>query len=303
MAGLSWPAYPAWLAALQRDFGQALRTPLDRSSGTLCASTTQYSPELVNGVRTPRDLAAAERLAVYNRQYWFRLFTILQRAYPLVARLLGFWRFNRDAAAFLLERPPTGWDIDAIVPAFQDYLSRALPAEQIELDDPQLDGPRRSLPARALREAVELDAAHHRVVRAPPSVEYRPTADDAERLLTCRLRLSPAAAIVTESWSLCELRQQALGAPDASSLKLGPPLSRPRDWLLLRQQVAVSLSPLEPGEAALLRLLALHPVGAALAELETSYPQESVAELPERARTWLARSVQLGIWTGLDAVP
>ena len=55
-----------------------LRTPLSRSTGTLRAETSAYPEALLAQAKPGRQLSQAERLAVYNRQYWFRLFTLLQ---------------------------------------------------------------------------------------------------------------------------------------------------------------------------------------------------------------------------------
>ena len=38
---------PAWLAELQAHFGAALRTPLDRSTGTLRATPERYDAEVL----------------------------------------------------------------------------------------------------------------------------------------------------------------------------------------------------------------------------------------------------------------
>ena len=40
-------AAPTWLADFQRRFGDAIRTPLDRSSGTLAAEPAAYDDALV----------------------------------------------------------------------------------------------------------------------------------------------------------------------------------------------------------------------------------------------------------------
>lgn len=100
---------PEWLAELQARFGSVLRTPLDRSTGTLSATPETYDPILVAQVSDPRGLA------IYNRQVWFRLFEVLQSAFPLTARLLGLWQFNFYASRFLEGNPPHTWNIDCEV--------------------------------------------------------------------------------------------------------------------------------------------------------------------------------------------
>src|SRR6185436_18864497 len=101
-----------------------LRTPLDRSSGTLSATPSAYDP-LVRAVDGPRG-SASERLAVYNRQYWFRLFRVMQGCFPLTTRLLGHWTFNGHAGRFLLEHAPHGWDIEQASEGFVTWLATSL---------------------------------------------------------------------------------------------------------------------------------------------------------------------------------
>lgn len=275
-----------------------LRTPLARATGTLRAATSAYPPALLAQAKPGRELDQAERLAVYNRQYWFRLFTLLQGAFPLTAQLIGLWRFNELASDFLIARPPRGWDLGQVGDGFADFLSRALPDTELEVQATQ-----GSLPRAALVEAARIDTAYRDVFGAPAVTPYAPAFDDAARLLQGTLRLSPAVALLTESWPLCELRRRTLEPRTFhGSLALGPRLAAPRSWLLGRDGLTLGLLPLEPREAQLLRLLVQHPVGTALARLEAACADSDSERqrLPELVQTWLARSVGRGIWAGLD---
>jgi hypothetical protein len=290
MARVAWPPLPAWVESLQGAFADTLRRPLDRSSGTLRARTDGYDASLV-AATTAHHLSAAERLAVYNRQYWMRLFTVLHGAYPLVARLLGYWELNRWAEPYLLQHPPRTWDIDAIVPGFEPFLKAALPREACDVAQPP-----RTLPTLAVLQAATIDAAHHRVFRAPQDVAYQPAPSEGAALLQSQLRFVSSAALLTESWPLHELRHQALAMSGEQQLPLGEALPRPRTWLLMRHELAMGLFALEPREAELLELLQVRPVAAALAQLEDQCSTEERARLPEQTRAWLARSVRLGLW-------
>jgi hypothetical protein len=279
---MTWPSSPEWLLEFQRNFGQALRTPLDTKTGTLQATIADYPPDLVRATKSSHNASPAERLAVYQRQYWFRLFTVLHAAYPLVARLLGFWQLNAHAARYLGEQPPRSWDIDDICVGFEAFLVQAI------------NGP------SALHDAAALDAAYHRVFRAPAERAYHPDAADAARLLVSRLRLSRTAELVHETYPVSELRPRALSLRGEETLPLPSPLAAARSHLLVREQLRLKLVRLEPAEAELLRLLGLLPVGAAIAELEARSTPDERSILPGRVQRWLARSVQLGVWSGLS---
>jgi len=299
---MSWPASPAWLEELQARFGDMLRTPLERSSGSLRAKPDAYPSALLEEALPTPNLTSGERLAIYNRQYWFRLFTVLQRAYPLTARLLGYWRFNEHATHFLLARPPRHWSLDEIGAGFADFLAEAAGNGNALVDDTRPD-----LEPDALLEAARIDLGYHQVFRAPPVARYEPSAADAGRLLQARLRMSPAVALLTEHWPLCELRRRALEAPGEGALRLEPRLARPRHWLLGREGLKLGLVPLEPRELQLLMLLSRGTVEAALGELEeacrSAGTSQELVELPANIQKWLASSVQRGVWRGADFAP
>jgi hypothetical protein len=77
-------------------------------------------------------------------------------------------------------------------------------------------------------------------------------------------------------------------------------LREPRFWLLLRSGTKLRLLALEPREARLWNLLQQLDVGTALRRLEQDCSNDEVAELPANTQRWLARSVTLGFWVGLE---
>jgi hypothetical protein len=268
---------PDWLAEFQSRFGAVLRAPLDRTSGTLRAVPSSYD--------MGPDAPSGERLAVYNRQYWFRLFGVFHTAFPLTTRLVGHWSFNDYAARFLLEHPPRGWDIDDVPHGFEDWFAAAL------------GEPSTTVEPEALREAARIDAAWRRVFRAPSTTPFHPSSKDATGLLDSRLELSPAVALVSERWPLLELKRALSGDDGEAPVALPAALPEPRFWALVRRAGGIGQMPLEAREAELFDLLARHTVRDALVRLEAACPEAERATLPENAQRWLARSVQLDFWT------
>lgn len=277
---------PAWLAEFQERFGRVLRTPLDRASGTLRATPSAYDP-LVGAVDGPRG-SASERLAVYNRQYWFRLFTVMQGCFPLTTRLLGHWTFNGYAGRFLSEHAPRGWDIEQVSEGFVTWL--AMPKE------PALDA---TVDSDAVLNAAELDAAFRAVFLAPDVSPFRPAAEDAPQILGSRLVASPAARVIEERWPLLALRRSVEGDRSEAPVRLAERLERPAWWALVRKPQGIANVPLDPREGFLLRLLERHSVEDALARLEAECSESERAELPARAQRWLARGIEHGFWCGM----
>lgn len=276
---------PTWLTELQAQFGLMLRTPLERDTGTLRASTEQYPDEVVREVVDASNASAAARLAVYNRQYWFRLFGVMQTVFPLTARLLGHWHFNDHAARFLLARPPSTWSLDDVPVGFEGFLEGSL-AEH---------------PAREmLLEASRIDAAWRSVFLAPVSVPFVPRADDAAQLPEMRLALAPSVAVLIEHWPLLELKSRLGELAGESALAVPARLVAGRWWALVRESGGIRRVPLEPREGELLALLQQHTVRDALALLEERCTADERGALPAGTRRWLARSVASGFWAARD---
>lgn len=278
-------AAPEWLAEFQRRFGDAIRTPLDRSTGTLRATTNAYDPELVRSTAPGPATSREERLAVYNRQYWFRLFGVFHDAFPLTMRLLGAWDFNAYVAEFLAEAAPRHWDIAHASDGFVIFFEGAV----VDRDD-----------SLALVEAARIDRAWQDVFLAPPVEPFRPTEEHAARLLDARLAPSPAVAIVDEHAPLLELRHRIMSEPGESRVAAPSPHPSARSWAIVRRDTGTLQMPLDAREAELLRALVKNTVRDALALVEASCSDEERAKLPENARAWLAKSVANGFWIGLD---
>lgn len=284
---------PAWLAELQARFGDMIRTPLDRTTGTLRVTTSRYDAELLTEAADGPVASARERLAVYNRQYWFRLFSVMQTAFPLTTRLVGHWYFNELCARFLLACPPSSWDLDRVPDGFDVFLEETLDGD-VEVRQS------RFVEQQALLDAARLDAAWRGVFGAPKAHPYRPSQADAPRLLEARLVPSPAVAVVEEHWPLLELRRKLQGQPGEAPVLLPPRLEEPKWWALVRRPEGIGQLPLEAREAELFRLLGRHRVQDALARLEAACSDEERDGLPAHAQRWLARSVELDFWVGIE---
>jgi hypothetical protein len=288
---------PAWLAAFQERFSAMLRTPLDRGTGTLRARIDRYDPALVGEI-SPEARAPGEGLAVYNRQYWFRLFGALQSEHRLACALAGAWAFNDLAARFLAAHPPRGHDLGRAADGLAAWVKRdADQPRPRDLDEPPL-------PPRALAEAVDIDAAYRALFWADERAGLDEAALgslDARALATSRLVPSDRFVVVVESWALLALRARLPAAPVTRAVPLPDPVAGgPRPVALHRAAGETRALPLDPLQARLLALLCAGPVGEALARLELECPPARVDRLAADVRRWLADSLRLGFWRALD---
>lgn len=282
---------PDWLSDFQREFGAALREPLLVHAGALVPNLPAYPAALAQQVTATPNHAGSERLAVYNWQYWLRLFDLLQQAYPTVTRLLGPWALNRVATAFLLECPPREHDIDraadgfaAFVHARPELVLQHWPAAAPQAFDMQLN------------EAARIDAAWRRVFAAPEEPALVLTTADLGRLASGRLVARQSFALVTQRWPLLQWRGELTSNPDAA-VPVPNALDAEEHWALFRVGLAVGHVRLDVREARLLRLLETHSTASALGQLESELDAHARENLPSKVSEWFARAVRFGFWT------
>jgi hypothetical protein len=286
----------AWLAQFQGAFGELLRTPLDATSGTLRARVDRYAAPFAACVQDAAGCSARARLAVYNRQYWFRLLSAMQASWPLSARLMGLFYFNLHAQCFLLHRAPRHFDLRVVTLGFDAYLAHCIRVDAIDL------GPGETpLPRRALLEAAALDAAFARVFYAPAEARFDPSEMDSGRFADRKLKSSAAYARVQEHWPLAELRRALGAARSERALPLPAPHPHAQTWALFRNDRGVAQIRLAPLQARLLELLESYPLGQALAQLEAEAEPEVRPLLPGHTRSWIAQSLACGFWIGFHA--
>jgi hypothetical protein len=277
----------AWLSELQRRFGAALRTPLDAGSGVLQAAVAHYELQVC------QDVTAASRLAIYNRQYWFRLFGVLHNELPLTARLFGFWFFNHYAMRYLRAHPPRHHDIGRIAADFEAFLAEDISGEQL-----RLDARAPSLPRAAILEAARLDATFRQVFLAPEQARFQPSRAGIDALGSVRLQPSAAYARFEEHWPLVRLRASLFSCVGEAPVPLPAPLSIPQAWVLFRNAKGVAHIALERRHARLLALLESLPIEAALCQLEAECSEHERAGLPALVEYCFAQGVELGFWCG-----
>ena len=102
------------LRALQRLMGGALFMPLINDDEDLATTWTdgRSMDSMVGEFLKPNEhLTASDRLAIYSRSYWFRLFDCLYDDFPTVRSLLGEKKFHAMARAYLAARPSQSWTL------------------------------------------------------------------------------------------------------------------------------------------------------------------------------------------------
>ena len=102
---MSQPASP--LLEIQRRMAAAVMHPLTRSETMprRRRDGTSNRSEADAIIRPNDRLTSFERLEIYNRQYWFRLYTCFEEGFPGLQAILGRARFDALMRAYLTECP------------------------------------------------------------------------------------------------------------------------------------------------------------------------------------------------------
>lgn len=100
---------PPALFDLQKWIGELVFKPLRKTDSIrlpLYEEKVQEQIEL--RVKETAPFSARQRIGLYNQQFWFRLFVVLQGRYPSLTRLFGYREFNCTLAEpYLLKHPPS----------------------------------------------------------------------------------------------------------------------------------------------------------------------------------------------------
>lgn len=265
------------LAELQRRVAGAVMSPLNASIGAEAKALVK-----------PNDrLTATERLAIYHRQYWYRILDSFAEDFPGMAAVLGERAFERLARAYLADCPSQSFTLRNLGSRLEGWLR----------EHPEFGG--RNL-ALAL-DMVRMEWAH---IEAFDGAARKPLGpeDLLELVPELSVALQPHIGLLELQYPVDELRIKLNGRPeehDRASNAVSAPSRRHvvRRYARLKSQAiflavhrvefTVFYRRLEPGEYRLLHAIGSGaPMGAAL---------DSIQGLqPEQAQGWFANWAQLG---------
>ncbi len=285
---------PAWLIALQGEVGRMLRTPLDPTGGRWHPRPDVAPPSLLRRVRRGTGPPPADRLALYQEQYWQRLFEATQDSFPRFVRAAGAWAFNHLVTEHLASGPIRARDLSDVADGLGRRILGALRAlDAGEPDDTGWRGPLAACtaPRLLLRQALYIDDAERAAFRAPWAGVWKPTADELAGVAERRLPLSPGTAVVREDYDLVAWPSR----PRDTALPAR--LSGGRDWVVSRTADGTAVRLVDPIEAALLRLAHRHPLGEALERLASTAGPRERAALAERLPDYVRGAIERGWWS------
>jgi len=261
---------PPWWAEIQRQWVAGVCAPLDADGGF--AATPDAWAALRSHLRAPAGPGVDARAAVYQTQYWARLFAAVHLALPTLTRAVGAAAVNGLTMRALTAAPP-------------DDLLDDVPEQVIALALRELaTSDATQLPSQAL----QLDRARRVALRGPRTAPWRMTDAERARLGQGVVRLAPTLSVVRADWDF-----------DAS-----PPrrLDATRHYAIVHTHNGVTLREVDPLFARLLAASRDAPFDAAAGRVRTGLSPALRDAFDTRIDSYIADAAASGYWCGLRDV-
>lgn len=328
-------APPKWLVDAQRDFGRLLRTPLLPAQKNFEVATLSNHTSLAQLLgpqphgHQARPLPLHERLEVYQKQYWMRLFSTLQETHPYTSAVASPWHFNKLASLYYQEHPPKDPDLGRCGLLFLKTLRLHLwkllhQPSASRSSPPSLQSLVRARPQNttmaalsssgtppapwknalcalpcalsALHQAIELDKALQKTFHARALEPWKPTGDEAQNLKTRPLRWSAHTTVVREHRAMAHLSHQELAAQDGPLQ--APVHASPQFWVFSRAQDGPCRVQISPVQALMLTQGRTMSIQAVLQRLQRSTKPELHARWQAEVPAWIEKGLKLHWWSG-----
>jgi hypothetical protein len=137
--------HPTQLREIQQRMAACIMQPLTRDERMRQRRADGTSSQReAEAIISPNDrLTSFERLEIYNRQYWFRLYTSFQEDFPGLQTVVGTRRFERIMRDYLTDCPSTSFTLRNLGSRLAEWLANhpdhSAPYTQLALEMAQLE--------------------------------------------------------------------------------------------------------------------------------------------------------------------
>jgi len=195
------------LLELQKRMAAAVMEPLTAQESTRKTRRdgVTMEQEAAAFIKPNAVLTSFERLEIYNRQYWFRLYSSFEDDFPGLLAVLGRKTFERVMRAYLDACPSTSFSLRDLGSRLYSFLR----------EDVELTGPK----SRLAQEVVRVEWAHIEAYDAATASPFPPEsfASICDETI---LELQPSLRLLDLSYPVDELliaMRQDAGSSDTSS--------------------------------------------------------------------------------------
>lgn len=221
---------PTQLKKTQQWFASIIGRPIDEDSkmDPISPSGELMELEAANYIVASHTLRPAQRIQIYNQQYWWRLLNILHDTFPTLIRLFGYYDFNKNIGIpYLVRYTPNHWSLVLLGNRMVQWLQEDYPIAHYHL----------KLEFSDLALLAQIDWAFNDsfIVKELPRLTQDHLAD-SENLT---LLLQPHVALFQTEGDLFKFRNECLEHPPEYWLEnLLPSIDRSRQYffILFRNQ-------------------------------------------------------------------
>ena len=277
------PKAPKLLYQMQKLFEETARTPFFFGE-EVTPQPDRYHREMVKEMVAIKGITGRKRIMNYNQQYWYRLFSIMQEEYPLLAYLLGYQKFNHLVSGYLTDFPSHHYSLNFLsedLPAFIKGSAKwgeAIIKETVELE-------------RIFIKAFDALQAANDLSNIPLSQE------DLAVIKDQGIGFQPSWYLFEENWNLVALRKKVKLADDPEELEEKPQKLK-SFWCIYRQKNRLFQEELNRTQYLLLEKLACgFSLMKAFECMEDLLNSEEIELLEKEVSIWFTRWVSLGWFT------
>lgn len=190
---------PPKLKKTQQWFASIITMPIDTANHMSPTSPTGHlmEEEAFDFIVPSRTLKPDQRIQIYNQQYWWRLFGVLQDSFPFLTRLFGYHDFNQlIAKPYLMKYHPNTWTLTTLGDRLPLWIQ-----EDYSADDKQL-----------VLDAASIDAALNAAffVKHMMPCQETHSQQQLEKMLTKTLHLQPHIHLFDLRYDLFAFRSEML---------------------------------------------------------------------------------------------
>lgn len=170
------PNVPADLFSIQKWFASIITRPIDHNSqmNPISPSGRFMSDEAEDVILPNSKLSSAQRIQIYNQQYWWRLLSILHKNFPALTRLFGYADFNNTIGMpFLTAYPSRHWSLAQLGHQLSHWIDQYYKAEDTAL----------------ILATAEVDWAYQSIFFASPPSYLPPSMDLLSKKMTLQSHL------------------------------------------------------------------------------------------------------------------
>jgi hypothetical protein len=277
---------PAGLKDFQRWMGLASARPLLPGNATVPRGVDGPSlrAEANARLRAKHGMSGLERLEVYNRQYWFRLITIMQEEYPCALHVIGLDAFNGWVIRYLDAHPPASPYLATLDVGFPAFLRRRYRGKNRD----------------KVLEATDYDKALSRAFDAPDNTSRgaRPSPQDLSRAADPKARWM-LTAHVTPLWQRWDFAAYRASCQEDEALTGKFPLRRAgkngRGNVVHRHDSVIYEKPLSRAEFLLLDALTKpRTLAQVFRAARSGATMREKAEMERNVGAWFREWTELG---------